>query len=82
MTLIMTGVASTAIRPDPTKGAVCSGPTTISAVPVSPGTIWPRTVLALLFDDVMPPYSAKLSDRGVAFDATVLQYQPESRRGR
>src|SRR6186713_1540776 len=37
MTLIITGVANTAMRPEPTRGAVCSGPTTISAVPVRPG---------------------------------------------
>ena len=36
ITLIMTGVASTAIRPEPTNGAVCSGPTTISEWPVRP----------------------------------------------
>lgn len=45
ITLIMTGVASTAIRPEPTKGAVCSGPTTSSAVPVRPGLIRARTSL-------------------------------------
>src|ERR1700683_5433076 len=39
MRLIITGVASTAIRPEPTNGAVCSGPTMISVVPVRPGVI-------------------------------------------
>ena len=45
MTLIITGVASTAMRPEPTNGAVCSGPTTISAVPVRPGVMRDRTEL-------------------------------------
>jgi hypothetical protein len=45
MMLIMTGVASTAIRPEPTNGAVCSGATTSSDVPRSPGAIWARTGL-------------------------------------
>jgi UbiD family decarboxylase len=35
-TLIITGVASTAMRPEPTKEAVCSGPTRSCAVPVRP----------------------------------------------
>jgi hypothetical protein len=34
--LIITGVASTAMRPEPTNGAVCSGATTMSAEPVRP----------------------------------------------
>ena len=49
---IITGVASTAIRPDPTKGAVCSGPTTISAVPVRPGAIRSRNARTLLGEDI------------------------------
>ena len=36
MMLIITGVASTAIRPEPTKGAVCSAPTSSCAVPMRP----------------------------------------------
>src|ERR1700726_4963263 len=36
MTLIMTGVASTPTRPLPTRGAVCSMPTSNSADPFSP----------------------------------------------
>ena len=43
--LIITGVARTAIRPEPTNGAVCSGPTTISAVPARPGVTRARTEL-------------------------------------
>src|SRR5688572_33428506 len=39
MRLIMTGVASTATRPLPTRGAVCSSATTSSAVPTSPAWI-------------------------------------------
>ena len=35
--LIITGVASTAIRPEPTKGAVCSAPTSSCAVPDGAG---------------------------------------------
>src|SRR5215467_10981642 len=46
MRLIITGVANTAILPEPTNGAVCSGPTTISAVPVRPGTIRSKKVRA------------------------------------
>src|SRR5215475_3510389 len=34
--LIITGVASTATRPEPTRGAVCSSPTVISAEPFMP----------------------------------------------
>jgi hypothetical protein len=37
MMLIITGVASTAIRPEPTKGAVCSAPTSSCAVPDEAG---------------------------------------------
>ena len=36
MTLIITGVGSTAMRPEPTKEAVCSGLTKSCAVPVRP----------------------------------------------
>src|SRR5262249_60687207 len=36
MTLIITGVASTGMRPLPTRAVVCSGPTTTSAVPLAP----------------------------------------------
>ena len=60
ITLIITGVASTAIRPEPTKGAVCSGPTTIAEEPVRPGLIRARTSL-IRGGEVMPPlYSANL----------------------
>jgi hypothetical protein len=44
----MTGVASTAMRPDPTNGAVCSGATTISAVPVRPGVMLGRVGIRAL----------------------------------
>jgi hypothetical protein len=37
MMLIITGVASTAIRPEPTKGAVCSASTSSCAVPDEAG---------------------------------------------
>jgi hypothetical protein len=42
-TLIITGVASTAMRPEPTKEAVCSGPTRSCAVPVSPEVMGVRS---------------------------------------
>src|SRR6202046_4974423 len=65
--LIITGVASTSIRPEPTKGAVCSCPTTISVVPARPGLIWARMGLILAGAPagggfVIPPYSAVLRD--------------------
>src|SRR5262245_14534019 len=46
MRLIITGVASTAMRPEPTRGAVCSGATTSSAAPVSPGWMASRLIMA------------------------------------
>src|SRR6185503_4131286 len=46
MTLIMTGVASTAIRPEPTNGAVLSGVTMISAWPVRPAVTRERSGMA------------------------------------
>src|SRR5689334_21089819 len=60
--LIITGVARTAIRPDPTKGAVCSGPTTISAVPVRPGTIRSNKLRTVL-GEVIRLYSVNPLDR-------------------
>ncbi len=39
----MIGVASTPILPLPTCGAVSRVPTTISAVPVNPGSILPES---------------------------------------
>src|SRR5215469_12777000 len=62
MRLIITGVAKTAIRPEPTKGAVCSGPTTISAVPVRPGTIRSRSAGPLRGEDIWL-YSVNSADR-------------------
>src|SRR5262245_18586093 len=41
--LIITGVASTAIAPDPTRGAVCSGATVSSAAPARPGWMAERS---------------------------------------
>jgi hypothetical protein len=46
-------------------------------VPVRPGTIWPRIALPAL-REVMPSYSAKLSDSDVVFGARVVLCQPDS----
>ncbi len=73
ITLIITGVANTAIRPDPTNGAVCSGPTTISAEPESPGLIRARTEL-MRGGVAMPPYSANLR-HGVAPIGAIMPRQ-------
>src|SRR5215468_439899 len=45
MTLIITGVASTCTRPLPTRGAVCSSPTTISAEPFWPTVTRERSTM-------------------------------------
>ena len=41
----MTGVASTGTRPLPTRGAVCSTPTSNSADPFSPGCSFDKSVM-------------------------------------
>ena len=48
MRLISTGVARTAIRPEPTRGAVCSGPTIKLAVPLRPGLSPERSSIGIL----------------------------------
>ena len=45
--LIITGVASTAMRPEPTNGAVWSGVTTSLGVPVRPGVMRVRSIMVI-----------------------------------